>query len=256
MKNETDIARQTDLVAALGATRGVVVLVGAGGKKTTLYALAKLHPGRVAMTSTSHMYTYDEARVDRVVRVHDEGLADGDAARVVAYAGATDTRDRVGGLSEDQIRALWARGIFDLMLIKGDGARARWIKAPAAHEPLIPAFTDTVIAVVSARVLGRRLGDGIAHRPELAAAVMQTDLDTPLRPEHLARLLVSPRGLLKGVGAARVVPLLNMVDDDAVHAGAAEAARLALASTARFDRVVLAAMKAPRLVEVIGRGAG
>lgn len=241
------------LLAALAAESGVVCLVGAGGKKSTMYALAAAHAGRIALSSTAHMYRYDEERVDQVIVVEANVPRSDPTARVVAYCGPTDTPQRVGGLADWQLAEVARRSEFQLMLIKADGARARWIKAPADYEPLIPAWTDTVIPVVSARVLGRRLDEGIAHRPERTAAVVDAGLDTPLEPQHLARLLSSAEGALKGVGAATVVPLINMVDDSTLHEQARAAARLALASTDRFDRVVLAVMKEGRLVEIVQR---
>ena len=249
--SQTD--KSDDLADALGARGGVVCLVGAGGKKSTMYALAAAHRGRVALSSTSHMYAYDESIVDHVVMSNASGPKPHQTARVVAFAGATDTAMRVGGLATQQLEAIWSDGDFSLLLIKADGARARWIKAPAPHEPLIPGFADTVIPVVSARVIGRRLGEGIAHRPELAAAVMGTTLDVPLEPIHLARLLSSENGALKGIGTSRIVPLINMVDDEPTRRLAQAAARAALAATERFDQVVLATMKTRRLVDVITR---
>lgn len=240
------------LAAALAAEHGVVCLVGAGGKKSTMYALAAQHSGRVALSSTAHMYRYDPDAVDQVI-VDDVTAVIDARARVVAYAYRTDTANRVGGLDAAALAAINASGEFDLMLIKADGARARLIKAPADYEPLIPDFADTVIPVVSARVFGRTLGEGIAHRPELAARVMETTLDAPLTPIHIARLLSAADGALKGVGDARVVPLINMVDDEAARVLAVAAARAALAATGRFDRVVLATMRERRVVEVIER---
>lgn len=241
------------LVAALEATRGVVCLVGAGGKKTTMYALARAHAGRVALSSTSHMYRYDASLVDAVVEVTDAAPCVPVNGRVIAFAGATDTPERVGGLSPAALAALRDSGAFDLLLVKADGARARWIKAPGEHEPLVLPWADTVIAVVSAGVIGRRLDSGIAHRPERVAAVTGAALDEPLTPLHLARLLSAADGALKGVGAARVVPLINMVDDAQRATAARTAAHLALAASARFDSVVLAAMKTGTLVEVVQR---
>ena len=77
------------LLTALNATRGVVCMVGAGGKKTTMYALAALHPGRVALSSTSHMYQYDEAQIDAIVVADtvEEMLRFPPDARVAAFAG-------------------------------------------------------------------------------------------------------------------------------------------------------------------------
>jgi probable selenium-dependent hydroxylase accessory protein YqeC len=246
-------AAPAELLAALAAERGAVCLVGAGGKKSTMYALAAACPGRVALSSTAHMYRYDEKRVDQVIVVEGVMPRSDPAARVVAYCGPTDTPQRVGGLAGEALAELVGWGEFDLILIKADGARARWIKAPADYEPLIPAWADTVIPVVSARVLGRRLDEGIAHRPERVAAIVGASLEAAIEPKHLARLLSSAAGALKGVGTATVVPLINMVDDPALCERARAAAQLALASTTRFDRVVLAVMKEARLVEVVQR---
>jgi hypothetical protein len=41
-----------ELIEVLDARSGMVCLVGAGGKKTTLYRLASIHPGRIGVTST------------------------------------------------------------------------------------------------------------------------------------------------------------------------------------------------------------
>jgi hypothetical protein len=58
--------------------------------------------------------------------------------------------------------------------------------------------------------------------------------------------------LLKDVGRAAVIPILNMADER--EAQAIETARLALELTDRFDRVVLAAMRRDNpLVRVVRR---
>jgi probable selenium-dependent hydroxylase accessory protein YqeC len=109
--------------------------------------------------------------------------------------------------------------------------------------------------VVSARALGQSVTDRIAHRPALVAAVCGLAPDQAFAPEHLARLLASPEGSLRGVGTtATVVPVINMVDDEALAALARRAALEALALTDRFDRVLLASMRREQpIVEVVRR---
>ena len=55
------------------------------------------------------------------------------------------------------------------------------------------------------------------------------------------------------MGQARVIPLINMVDDDELHAIARGIARTALAQSDRFSAVVLACMKQGRIVEIVTR---
>ena len=66
------------------------------------------------------------------------------------------------------------------------------------------------------------------------------------------RLLSSEHGALQGVGGANVVPVINMVDDQATREAAREAARLALETSSRLAQVVLARMIAPDpVIEVV-----
>ena len=114
--------KQDELLNGLGLKRGVVALIGAGGKKSTMYAVASIHPGRIALTSTSHMYEYDADKVDQVVRVEPGADPATGSGRVVAFAGKTDTEKRVGGLNDTQLAVICEQGGFDLILVKADGA--------------------------------------------------------------------------------------------------------------------------------------
>ena len=247
--------QRNTLVATLASGARVLSLVGAGGKKTTMYALAKALPGRVALSSSSHMAAYDRQVVDGVITLAPDALALPQApdARIVAYGGAVECPARICGLTFAQIDRLVADASFDFVLLKADGARARWIKAPAAYEPVIAPATDRVLYLLSVQVIGAPLDERIAHRPERFAAATGAALGAPLTDAHLAALLSSPSGALQGLGQAELLPIINMVDGEAWQRVAREVARLALARTTRFDRVVLANMKAARIVEVVRR---
>jgi probable selenium-dependent hydroxylase accessory protein YqeC len=243
------------LPEALGATKGVVCFVGAGGKKTTMYALARAHSGRVLLSSTSHMYRYRNDEVDKIVMLEDSyaGLPELRDHKVVAVATTTETKNRVGGLTADRIQTIYREGGFDVCFIKSDGARSRWIKTPGEHEPLISSFASTVIPVVSAQVLDRQLNDDIAHRPERIAQLLGMQLHDCITDSHLIDLLSNPNGALKNIGDAEVIPLINMVDNQALLLRAREIARAALQRSTRISRIVLGSMKDARIVEVVTR---
>ena len=155
------------------------------------------------------------------------------------FARPSDKHGRFAGLPASLVSEAHARAAFDVTLVKADGARSRWIKAPNESEPRIPRDADTVICVVSAQAIGQPLSDRIAHRVERIEAICGVRAGEPLGTEHVARLLASEEGGLHGVGQARVIPVINMVDDDERRGLATEAAERALAATERFDRVVL-----------------
>jgi probable selenium-dependent hydroxylase accessory protein YqeC len=242
-----------ELLDLLEARAGLVCAIGAGGKKSTLYRLAGLHSGRVGLTSTVLIPPFRKDLGARLVIEAEENLlpAVRRAAaeyRLVAYAQPSATRGRYAGVSPVLIREIHRQAGFDATFVKADGARARWIKAPAADEPQIPEDADTVLPVVSARAIGQPLSERIAHRVDIVEAVAGLRRGEILQAVHIARLLASEQGLLKGVGAARVVPVINMVDDPRYEALALETAHAALALTPRFDRVVLASMRRPDAV--------
>lgn len=249
----------SDFLDILEARTGIVCAVGAGGKKTTLYRLAGLHHGRVGITSTVPI-----AHFPRTVAAH-EVIAEAEALaqaviesvrrhRLVAFALPEVKKARYGGLPGELIHEIHEAAGFDCLLVKADGARMRWIKAPDAAEPLIPPGARTVLPIVSARAIGEPLTERTAHRPSLVAAVTGARVGERLSATHLARLLASRDGALRRTGGATVVPVLNMVDDSALQALAERAARQALDLTDRFDRIVLtSAERGDPLVDVIVR---
>ena len=122
-----------------GSHRKVVCLVGAGGKKTTMYALAQSLTGTVALSSTTHMYHYDSKYVDRLICIKNQDYltVKKEISKVHAFFGEKIQKERVSGLTEKALRNIWNSGNNDTMKIKADGARARLINAPGPREPLI-----------------------------------------------------------------------------------------------------------------------
>lgn len=253
-----DTRADEKLLEALAARRGVVCLVGAGGKKTTLYRLARAHGGRVGITSTVAIPPFPEALAAQRVIADDllpQVVEAAARARVVAFAKPSTKPGRLGGLEPREVAAILTAAGFDIILVKADGARSRWIKAPEIDEPQLPEEANTVIPVVSARAIGEPLSERIAHRVDRLAAVLEMRPGELLTAGHIARLLASVEGMLKEVGSATVVPLINMVDNKAIRDLAWEAATEALSLSRRFDRVVLACMRHPiPLVGVVERG--
>ncbi|MFQ5755102.1 MAG: selenium cofactor biosynthesis protein YqeC [Acidiferrobacterales bacterium] len=239
----------TNLLDLLQARSGLVCTIGAGGKKTTLYRLLALHPGRVALTSTVFIPPFPKQLQVAVVRERSEKLLPAlrEAAathRCVAYTQLSSKRGRFEGVSARHVREIHNQLGFDVSFIKADGARTRLIKAPAENEPQLPEEATTVLPIVSARAINAPLSERIAHRVEQIERVTGARAGEPLTPTHIARLLTSEEGLLKGVGDANVVPVINMVEDIEHEALARDAAQRALQLTTRFDYIVLACMQA------------
>ncbi|SNR50332.1 selenium cofactor biosynthesis protein YqeC [Halorubrum vacuolatum] len=255
-----------DLVQAFRATDAALAVVGAGGKKTTLYALADRLDGAV-VTATVRIPIFDHA-VDAVrvtpdpVTAAREAFVDGDGlVEETAGSGPIPADGSLGLVPErersDRYRGYDVTGVDDLIaahdgpvLIKADGARLREFKAPNEREPQIPSRTDVVVPIVSANVVGEPLDEAVVHRPERVVSVaraagLDVSLGDPITAELVGTVLASPDGGLRGVPEGAVaIPLCNKVDDDE----RAETAR-AIATTfrRRYDALATDSTDASRV---------
>ena len=249
----------TALIDALDAREGLICAVGAGGKKSVIYQLAREHPGRVALTATVHTTVFPDDLGLQSIIDDDANLAArvaaADRRRPVAYACPSNKPGRHAGVLPATIRSIHDAGGFAATLVKADGARMRWIKAPAADEPSIVPDADIVIPVVSARAIGEPLSERVAHRVDRVAAVTGLAPGEVLTPEAVGRLLASDAGSLHCTAGSRVAPVINMVDNEDKEQRARAAASAAIAMTSRFDRVVLCSLRragAPVVAVVTG----
>ena len=65
--------------------------------------------------------------------------------RLLAYAGPSAKPGRLGGVPGELIAGLHAEAGFAVTLVKADGARMRWLKAPRDDEPVLPPDAATVL---------------------------------------------------------------------------------------------------------------
>jgi probable selenium-dependent hydroxylase accessory protein YqeC len=233
-----------NIVEALRAGDGTTCVVGAGGKKTTLYSLAS-RIDRAVVTATVRIPIFD-AHVADVVVTEDPANALHEADRwPLGLVPEREREDRYRGYDPDAVGAIDDEGVADAVLVKADGARTREFKAPDEREPRICTSADTVVPVASAHVVGKPLTDEYVHRPERVAAITGRDEGDEIRPVDVAAVLASDDGGLKGVPeGATAIPLINKVDDGELASVASDIAEQVLARS-DVSRVVLARMLEP-----------
>ncbi len=213
------MARQTSIVTAhLAAQLGLdrhelVAIVGAGGKTTILHTLGReLAAGhlKVILTTTTRMAP---DQISESVCWSDNPIEVEEALTVDAplFVLSDHDSDKVVGLEPAAVDGLFTSTSVDHIIVEADGARTMSIKAPAAHEPVIPAASTMVIVVMGADALGQRLGT-VAHRVERITALTGLTGADRLTPEGAASILLHPMGGLKSVpDTARVVMAITKV---------------------------------------------
>ena len=198
--------------------RELISIVGAGGKTTLLGLLGSdlaSAGARVVLTTTTRMaadqisepicWSEDPSRVDEQLR----------AGFALFVLGGT-IPGKVTGLQPESVDDLYAETSADFVIVEADGAGPWLIKAPAAHEPVVPATSTTAVVMIGAGALGRPLGE-VAHRMEVASELTGLGPTDPVTPECAADILTHRNGGLKGipVSARIVMALSNGTPDNA-----------------------------------------
>jgi molybdenum cofactor cytidylyltransferase len=221
-----------------------VAFVGAGGKTTALFEIAReLQPS--LLTTTTHLGVWQVSKQDvHIIWKSGSQLPDIESsigAGVTLVTGELEG-DRFQGLDAGQLGKLKElAGYHDLpLLIEADGSRQKPLKAPAEHEPVIPEFVDTVIVVAGLSGLGKPLSDESVHRPDIFADLSGLKIKEPVTGEALANVLTHPSGGLKNIptGSRRIV-LLNQADRPDLQA---EGQKLAQSILSAYDEVIIAAL--------------
>ncbi|MFQ5811457.1 MAG: selenium cofactor biosynthesis protein YqeC [Armatimonadota bacterium] len=254
---------------ALAVKRGdIITIVGAGGKTTTMFRLARelTEDGwRVVTTTTTLIRPREGRRGERLIVESEQNrlLAQISGAmdehRHVTVASQRlmkrgDRLPRLGGITPELVAAIGDLPAVDAVIVEGDGCRGRLLKAPADHEPVVPRDTTILVPMAGVDALGRPLTEQWVHRPERVARLAGVSLGDEITPQVVADTLADTRGGLKGVPeGARVVPLINKVEGHDRLAGARQIAERLLGSPV-VDRVVLGAVLRPEpVVETWGR---
>lgn len=185
-----------------------VSIVGSGGKTTLMKQLAEELAGPVLCATSTKLGVEQALFFDQhIVWNESEKEAPDLSAELpkssLISSGITgdSTHQRIDNLSEDQFDLLHQ---FCLekelpLIIEADGAKCKSLKAPAAWEPVIPAFTDLVVVVVGLRDLMKPLSEDFVFHSELFSKISCLTMGEPIDIDAICRYLIDPLGGLKGI---------------------------------------------------------
>ena len=242
-----------NLVQSLRISKSpIIAFVGAGGKTTALFQLARELDAPVIVTATTHLGIWQIPLADKHIIANTPAAVEVIAHRLDGVALVT------GEIKDDRTEPLdkkvltWLREFCGhhslLLLIEADGSRQKPLKAPAEHEPAIPEFAELVVQVVGLSGLGKPLGDKFIHRPEIFARLSGLQSGETITPEALTRVLSHPEGGLKNIPpAARRVVLLNQADTPELQAQADTISKNLLST---YNSVIIACLEEKKIYAV------
>jgi len=241
-----------------------VAFTGAGGKSSALETLARESRGAdpIVLTTTTRLGTAQRSFADEhviVISVEEARHFPILPGRPILVTGPEDDKEsKLLGLQGDVLAevARRCRAVGARLAIEADGARGRWVKAPADHEPVVPAWVDVVVPVAGLPAVGLPLSPATAHRPERIAGLFGMKEGEVLTARLLAALVSSQQGGLQGIPEGAEVRILLTGADNASPENIVEV-RDRLLATPRMRAVVTGELSSSDPVRgVDGRVAG
>lgn len=252
------------LIEALGIkAREVISLVGAGGKTTLMFRLAKelFLSGRkvVTTTTTKILDPKSEETNSLYIDLDEEKIRDFVWRHIDQYRHITVAQERLGsgklkGISPNLVNELWSSQEIDMIIIEADGAAGRPVKAPRESEPVIPTNTTLVVAILGVDGMEMELNEENVFQPERVSKITGIPIGERLTDEAMAILMTHPEGIFKGTpSSSRVIAFLNKVDiPNGVVKAKSIGQKIFEKKHRQIERIVLGQLKnEPPVAEVI-----
>lgn len=248
--------------------KGVVSIIGAGGKTSLMFLLAHelADSGhKVLTTTTTKIYkpTRRESPVTIISRDPDiitkqARLLLKDNFHISAGADHELSEKKVIGLEPAAIERILQADLFDYILIEADGAAHRSLKACAHNEPVVPACTDIIVSLVGLDVLGKPLEERWVFRSDLFSSITGLPLGRPVTEESIALILLHDSAkITTNKKSVQRVAFLNKADDARlIDSGKRLATAIEKRNKQIFQRIIIAALREDPTIlhcKVIGR---
>lgn len=225
----------------------LISLVGAGGKTTTMFALAQALRAlkkSVLVTTTTNIFYPGQQECDRVIISEAAGSsifgAVAPGSVTVLGKGVIGER-KLTGVDKEFVEQLHEQSIFDYVLVECDGSKQKPIKAPAHYEPVVPDNTTRTLGVIGLDAISAPIDEEHVHRARIFCGVVGRVMGEILDAEAVVTLIVSPHGLFKGVPEKSTnCVLLNKADSvKGMEWGAAIVKRLLAMPAVHLDRCLI-----------------
>jgi len=190
------------------STGGVVCFVGAGGKTSLMFRLAReLSAGgdSVLTTTTTRIRMPTRSQSEEVVI---SPLAEAIISRAnrfgtqnfhfTAVSEKVNSQNKLKGFAPEFIDGLWQRKLFRWILVEADGAAGRSLKAPAIHEPVIPSCARWVTGIVGLDAAGKTLDEDWVFRPDIFSQLTGLAPGQMVSTWAIAVSLTHAGGIFKG----------------------------------------------------------
>ena len=200
--------------------REMVCFVGAGGKTTAMFHLArelKELGKKVLITTTTAIYYpgKDDCDIVAVRQLRELENLKAEKGTITVLGSAHIGENKLKGYDGEVMNQLYEDGLFEFILVEGDGSKRKPIKAPAVHEPVIPSLSTCTVGVVGLDAIGLTATEDNVHRTVEFCSLVGLLEGAVINEQAIVELIRNPMGLFKNTPTkSRRYVLLNKVHDE------------------------------------------
>lgn len=207
----------------------VISIAGAGGKTTLMFSLASILAGPVVTTTTTKVGEKQIKAADQHLTL--SSFPPEKPKKIIWVTSSLQpVNNKIIGLDFPEYAQLVdiCRSLNWPLIAETDGAAQRHLKAPAAHEPVIPEESNVCFYLVGLDVLNQPMNNIHVHRPEIFSAITELASEKPISADAIAKLIDHPHGGLKNTpaNALHIAMLTHADTEERIKAGKAISEKL------------------------------
>jgi probable selenium-dependent hydroxylase accessory protein YqeC len=191
----------------------IISIVGAGGKTTLMFLMAKYcadNGMKVLVSTTTHIMkptdgSYVDNDIDKAKKLWNNGN--------YVTVGLDAPNGKISMLPQTKLDEFINEA--DITFLEADGSKHMPIKVPAEKEPVIIEKSDIVIAVCGMTCLGMPLKD-VCFRLNQAEVFLGKSPTENIDVSDIAKILTSENGSRKNVANRDYYMVLNQCDNEAI----------------------------------------
>ena len=200
----------------------VISIAGAGGKTTLMFSLAQNLPGTVVTTTTTKVGKTQITAANQQLTINN--FPPEHPKKIIwASPSLQPQNEKIIGCTTNEFsqHAQICKAKNWSMISETDGAAQRHLKAPAAHEPVIPQESNVCVYVAGLDTINRPLNGKFVHRPEIFSEITGLETNQPITAEIIAKMMDHPQGGQKNIpsNALRIAYLTHADTDELIKAG-------------------------------------
>lgn len=239
---------------------GVISIVGAGGKTSLMYSLARelAAAGRRVLTTTTTRIlapSSDQSPAAIVERTPEKIVEKAERllenyAHLTAASEYMEGNTKLKGLDFSAIQHVVQSNLFDFIVIEADGAARRSLKACAPHEPVVPPFSDRVVAMAGLDVVAKPLTEEWVFRSTIFSRITGLELLQAVTEASISSAIIHDMASVAVTGQKTMkIVFLNKADNlRALLAGERIAALIRKNGSTVFHRTVIGELRTGALI--------